>query len=192
MARHRDEERREQAFLFYKKHRCNLTKVSNEPDMPAAGTLIRWKREDNWDERLQKQRSDLSEFAGLLKAGQGLPALENDIHELKILEVLERYAGEQVELGNIKPESWKDILETLKYVSSERKLLMGKPTGRTEVQHSTTPGTPAEHKQMIEFLEEAQRIIRSYQSPVAPLSDEKIVASGKPDGSNSGSSANSS
>jgi hypothetical protein len=152
-------------YELYKKFHGNLSRVSAEPGAPSMQTLIRWKKEEGWQVALAENQSQLREFASLLTKSSGLPELENDIHQLKILDCLERYCGEAIREGSIQPQDWKDILDTLRFVSTERKLLTGKPTGRTETLHSVTPENRHE---LYKLVEEAQRIIRKYGQQITP------------------------
>lgn len=124
--------RRDRALLLYWRFGKNLSAVAKEPGMPQLSTLSVWKNEENWDERVEQLQE---KFRGILSVQEGLTdklEFEEDIENYKFLTVLKQLAATAITTGII-PSNYKEVLETLKFVFEQERLMMGRPTDHKKV-----------------------------------------------------------
>lgn len=124
-----DLDRRRQAFRLMARYR-NMLQVSKELNIPYA-TLQRWAKEEDWDQKLKDRQARLQGSLDVLRRAQNNLILEDQVNELKILEHLETMIHEILLNEEARPSSWRDVVETMKFVFQEKRLLLGEPTERT-------------------------------------------------------------
>ena len=124
-----DVDRRRQAFRLYVRYQ-NLMQVSKETNIPYA-TLMRWKDEEDWEQKIKDRQGRLQGSLDILKKAQDNLILQDQVNELKLLEHLETTIHEILLSEEVRPSSWKDVVDTLKFVFQEKRLILGEPTERT-------------------------------------------------------------
>ncbi len=129
MARSKDDEKRKQAYLSYKKNR-NVAKVSEETGISAT-SLHRWKDEENWDNKLVVGQQKFSAFLDVMKQAETNELLKDDLKNFQLLDTLESIVAEKVYFEEIVPTNWNDIISTIRFVVEQKRLILGKPTAHT-------------------------------------------------------------
>lgn len=126
-----DYERHQQAYRLYIRHR-NISQVSKEIGIPVA-TLHVWKKKENWDEKAADVQARLQNALQVYERIEKNDLLDEQVTELKLLELLEKEVYNKLKDGSIKPTSWKDLITTVDFVTRRRSLITGKPTERTAI-----------------------------------------------------------
>jgi hypothetical protein len=129
MSQMQDVERRRQSFRLFARYQ-NLMQVSKELNIPYA-TLQRWSKEEDWPQRLKDRQTRLTGSLEVLQKAQNNLILEDQVNELKILEHLETMIHELLINEEVRPSSWKDVVDTMKFVFTEKRLILGEPTERS-------------------------------------------------------------
>lgn len=124
-----DIDRRRQCFRLYVRYQ-NLMQVSKETNVPYA-TLQRWKDEEDWEQKIKDRQNRLQGSLDILKKAQDNLILADQVNELKLLEHLETMIHEILLNEEVRPSSWKDVVDTMKFVFQEKRLILGEPTERT-------------------------------------------------------------
>jgi hypothetical protein len=135
MAKQPDLERRRNAYRLYLRCR-NLLQVSRELDIPSA-TLHAWKKQENWDAKISRDQELLTQARASIARAQQNAETAEQINELKLLDFLEGKVGELLVTEAISPTSWKDVLDTLKFVGHQRRLITGEPTENNVLETSS-------------------------------------------------------
>lgn len=151
--RKKDRERREYCFQLYRKVQ-NLNHISRETGI-AVTTLWRWAQEEKWDDKVLAFQEELQKHTQLLEDAKKSTELEQEVRELSFLKFLEKIIFDKIAGGELQPESWKDVLDTLKYIDNQRRLITGQPT-----QVVKTQSLSVEKVQQIESGEMDERIRR--------------------------------
>jgi hypothetical protein len=124
-----DVHRRRQAFRLYVRYQ-NLLQVSKELGIPYP-TLHGWYKEEHWDQQLKDRQERLRGSVDVIKKAQDNLILQDQISELKLLEHLEVTVHNLMLNEEVRPSNWKDVIDTLKFVFQEKRLILGEPTERT-------------------------------------------------------------
>jgi len=125
-------ERREQAVQLYRKI-GSISGVSREPGMPRTPTLFRWAKEDRWEERNKEIQNQVSKYVEAIEIAKRDTHVKEDLQEMEFLKMLEKIVAEKIISGEVLPRTWREVIETLKFINEEKRLLTGRPTSRTEV-----------------------------------------------------------
>jgi hypothetical protein len=123
-----DLERRRQAFRLYVRYQ-NLLQVSKELAIPYT-TIHNWYKEEQWGQKLKDRQMRLQGSIDVIKKAQDNLILEDQVSELKLLEHLETTVHNIMLTDEVRPSNWKDVIETLKFVFQEKRLILGEPTQR--------------------------------------------------------------
>lgn len=123
---------REQAFRLYKKYR-DLKKIAEYPGMPDISILKIWKEEDNWDERLADIEERLKIWDSFLKKMEEDSILRDDVFYLLLLNKLMETTIRAIIERNLEPTSWKEAIDTIKFIYEQKRLLLGRPQIKAEV-----------------------------------------------------------
>jgi len=160
--------KREQAFQLYKKLK-NLKAVSEVPGMPSYSVLLKWKEEDNWDERIEKTQEKLEKWELILSRLENDSLLKDDVFHLMLLNnLLERTLRAIIE-KDLEPSSWKEAMETLKMIFEQKRLLLGRATSKSEVDIDFTG---MDEYEIRETLRKINELLQSAGSPHTP--EEKV------------------
>jgi len=160
--------KREQAFQLYKKLK-NLKAVSEVPGMPSYSVLLKWKEEDNWDERIEKTQEKLEKWELILSRLENDSLLKDDVFHLMLLNnLLERTLRAIIE-KDLEPSSWKEAMETLKMIFEQKRLLLGRATSKSEVDIDFTG---MDEYEIRETLRRINELLQSAGSPYTP--EEKV------------------
>jgi len=160
--------KREQAFQLYKKLK-NLKAVSEVPGMPSYSVLLKWKEEDNWDERIEKTQEKLEKWELILSRLENDSLLKDDVFHLMLLNnLLERTLRAIIE-KDLEPSSWKEAMETLKMIFEQKRLLLGRATSKSEVDIDFTG---MDEYEIRETLRKINELLQSAGSPYTP--EEKV------------------
>jgi len=160
--------KREQAFQLYKKLK-NLKAVSEVPGMPSYSVLLKWKEEDNWDERIEKTQEKLEKWELILSRLENDSLLKDDVFHLMLLNnLLERTLRAIIE-KDLEPSSWKEAMETLKMIFEQKRLLLGRATSKSEVDIDFTG---MDEYEIRETLRRINELLQSAGSPHTP--EEKV------------------
>ena len=160
--------KREQAFQLYKKLK-NLKAVSEVPGMPSYSVLLKWKEEDNWDERIEKTQEKLEKWELILSRLENDSLLKDDVFHLMLLNnLLERTLRAIIE-KDLEPSSWKEAMETLKMIFEQKRLLLGRATSKSEVDIDFTG---MDEYEIRETLRKINALLQSAGSPHTP--EEKV------------------
>jgi len=168
--------KREQAFQLYKKLK-NLKAVSEVPGMPSYSVLLKWKEEDNWDERIEKTQEKLEKWELILSRLENDSLLKDDVFHLMLLNnLLERTLRAIIE-KDLEPSSWKEAMETLKMIFEQKRLLLGRATSKSEVDIDFTGMDEYEIRETLRKINELLQAAGSPHTPeekVKKLVEEKI------------------
>jgi len=160
--------KREQAFQLYKKLK-NLKAVSEVPGMPSYSVLLKWKEEDNWDERIEKTQEKLEKWELILSRLENDSLLKDDVFHLMLLNnLLERTLRAIIE-KDLEPSSWKEAMETLKMIFEQKRLLLGRATSKSEVDIDFTG---MDEYEIRETLRKINALLQAAGSPHTP--EEKV------------------
>jgi len=134
MAKQPDLARRKDAYRLYLRCR-NKLQVSRELGIPAA-TLHVWAKEEHWDVKIARDQELLTQARSALSRAEQNADTADQVNELKLLDWLEGKVSEKLITEEITPNSWKDVLDTLKFVSHQRRLITGEPTENNAIETS--------------------------------------------------------
>lgn len=121
--------RRDKAFRLYAQYK-NMSKVSKELKIPTQ-TLLVWKKQEKWDEKLAQLREKLKGQMEILQKAEDNFVIERDLQKIKLIEILEEEVAKAIEEKKVVIEKWQDVIKTLEFTTKERRLLLGEPTDRT-------------------------------------------------------------
>lgn len=130
IARPKDTERRKEAFKLYR-GRNTLSSIAEELGVTQP-TLSKWKVEDGWDDKIEKLQGMLKARLSIKEQSNNTIILEEDEKQLGILTSLEDMILEKICSEEIEPTSWSDVVSTIRLVNEQRRLILGKPTVKTE------------------------------------------------------------
>lgn len=112
-------ERAEQGYLLYRAHRV-IKKVADLLEVDPS-TVSNWKTKYSWDERLKEEDNILEQGIDIFKKSNILFSYDSELAELKKLkEILDAC----LVLDNIRPKSWKDVLDTYLRLCTRRDQLL--------------------------------------------------------------------
>lgn len=162
MTKKNDEKRREEAFRTYLRL-GSLNATAKELGM-STPQLVRWAKEGNWEERSRLLKKQLTFHFNALKLAQESELTRLQLVELQFLEYLQTIISEKIISGAIQPKTWKDILDTQKFVLSEMRLLLGMPTSIAKVESKSTPAQNPPDEQidkdtLRKLIEEAHEVL---------------------------------
>jgi hypothetical protein len=160
------EDLKEKAFQLYRQKR-NCLAVSREPGMPPSSTIYEWKKSERWDERINNCQEQLQTFLKAVDSARNPEMLADDLARWEFLNKLEGLVSRLVTEGSVKPKTWRDLLETLKFIYSERRYSIGKPVSTTETRLKIDISKFLEQlpdEQIQTSLEVLERIVRTYPS----------------------------
>ncbi len=109
----------------------NLNEVSRQLGIPTP-TLHTWKKEDDWDGKMERNKVLLANAQQVLVNAESHLQVAESVTELRLLEFLEGKIAELLLTEDVRPANWKDVLDTLKFIRTERRMLTGEPTSRQE------------------------------------------------------------
>ena len=156
--------KREQAFQLYKKLK-NLKAVSEVPGMPSYSVLLKWKEEDNWDERIERTKEKLEKWEFILSRLENDSLLKDDVFHLMLLNnLLERTLRAIIE-KDLEPSSWKEAMETLKMIFEQKRLLLGRATSKSEIDIDFTS---MEEHEIRETMRKINELLQGVSSPYTP------------------------
>ena len=156
--------KREQAFQLYKKLK-NLKAVSEVPGMPSYSVLLKWKEEDNWDERIERTKEKLEKWEFILSKLENDSLLKDDVFHLMLLNnLLERTLRAIIE-KDLEPSSWKEAMETLKMIFEQKRLLLGRATSKSEIDIDFTS---MEEHEIRETMRKINELLQGVSSPYTP------------------------
>ena len=156
--------KREQAFQLYKKLK-NLKAVSEVPGMPSYSILLKWKEEDNWDERIERTKEKLEKWEFILSKLENDSLLKDDVFHLMLLNnLLERTLRAIIE-KDLEPSSWKEAMETLKMIFEQKRLLLGRATSKSEIDIDFTS---MEEHEIRETMKKINELLQGVSSPYTP------------------------
>lgn len=169
MGKPQDINRRRQAFRLYCRYH-NLLQVSKELGVPYP-TLHVWYKEEGWDQQVKDRQVRLQGSVDVLKKAQDNLVLEDQISELKLLEHLEVTVHNILLNEEARPNSWKDVIDTLKFVFQEKRLILGEPTERTI---NTIETSAMSEKDLDNAIEDLKKLTRGViPAPLPPTEDDK-------------------
>ena len=162
--------KREQAFQLYKKLK-NLKAVSEIPGMPSYATLLKWKEEDNWDERIEKTKEKLEKWEMILSKLESDSLLKDDVAHLLLLNNLLERTVKAIIDKDLEPTSWKEAIDTLKMIFEQKRLLLGRATSKSEIDFDFTG---LDEYEIRETLRKINELLQGIPLPKSP--EEKIKA----------------
>lgn len=124
--------KREQAFQLYKKL-GSVKQIAELPGMPSYNTLLKWKEEDKWDERIKESQQKLQEWEFILSKLENDSLLKDDVMHLMLLNKLLEKTIKAIVIKDLEPQTWKEAMETLKIIFEQKRILLGRSTSKTEV-----------------------------------------------------------
>lgn len=133
MGRKKDTDKRKLAFRMFRKAgiTSKLTTIAEELGV-SAPLISQWKKEDMWDEKIEKTQAIMRTRLKVTEQIEDSNMLMEDELYLNSLRELEAIVLEKVYTGEIEPMSWSDVTGTVKLANEQRRLILGKPTTRTE------------------------------------------------------------
>jgi len=133
IGRQKDFKKRREAFNVYRRLRT-IKETSVETGIDQA-QLSRWKKEDEWDKKLQAISADVRGKMGLDQLEKdsevSLASVQDQIH-LQRLNELAVMGLQAIEDGTVEFEKMSEVLRVLKDLAYERRMIEGEPTERTE------------------------------------------------------------
>jgi predicted transcriptional regulator len=130
MGRKKDTDKRKVAFRLYRKE-TKLATIADELGV-SAPLISQWKKEDSWDDKMEKTQAIMRTRMKVTEQIEDSGMLMEDELYLNSLRELEQIVLEKVYTGEIEPVSWSDVTSTIKLANEQRRLILGKPTSRTE------------------------------------------------------------
>jgi len=154
--------KREQAFQLYKKL-GSLKAVAELPGMPGYSTLLKWKEEDKWDERIEKMQEKLAKWEVILSKLENDSLLKDDVAHLMLLDKLLEKTIRAIVEKDLEPSSWKEAMETLKMIFEQKRLLLGRATSKSEIDLDFTS---MEEKEIRQTLRKINEILQGFSNPI--------------------------
>ena len=130
MGRKKDTDKRKLAFRLYRKQ-TKLNQIAEEIGV-SPPLVSQWKKEDDWDAKMEKTQAIMRTRMKVVEQSEESNMLMEDELYLNSLRELEAIVLEKVYTGEIEPVSWSDVTNTVKLANEQRRLILGKPTTRTE------------------------------------------------------------
>lgn len=159
---------REQAFRLYRKFR-DLKKVANYPGMPDIEILKIWKEEDDWDGRIEEIEGKLEVWNSLLKKLEEDSILRDDVFYLMLLNKLLEVTIRAIVEKGLEPASWKEAIETIKLIYDQKRLLLGRPQLKAEIDL-----TGMSEEELRKYLKEFHQLLASRTQTVQSITEEII------------------
>ena len=144
---------REEAFSHYKKL-GSVKAISEIPSMPDYKTLLRWKDEDKWDERISKTQENLQKWEGVLAKIESDSIVKDDVAHLMLLNFIFEKAIRSAIEKDLEPSTWKEFLDTMKMVFEQKRLLMGRAGSKAEFSIDFTSMDETEVRETIKKINE--------------------------------------
>ena len=144
---------REEAFSHYKKLK-SVKAISEIPSMPDYKTLLRWRKEDKWDERLEQTQKNLQKWEGVLAKIESDSIVKDDVAHLMLLNFIFEKAIRSVIEKDLEPSTWKEFLDTMKMVFEQKRLLMGRAGSKAEFSIDFTSMDETEVRETIKKINE--------------------------------------
>ena len=160
---------REEAFSYYKKL-GSVKAVSDIPSMPDYKTLLRWKEEDKWDERIKKSQENLQKWESVLAKIETDSIVKDDVAHLMLLNFIFEKAVRAAIEKDLEPSTWKEFLDTMKMVFEQKRLLMGRAGSKAEF---SIDFTSMDEKEVRETITKINEILGAMAS--GPNSPEEKV-----------------
>jgi len=126
-------ERRQRAFELWRRL-GSLSAVAKVPGMPPIQTLSKWKKQDKWEERRNEIQDLVRSQVEVLDEIKKSLSAEEDVKQLNFLRYLEMKVADVIIKGKVDIQTWRDVLETIRLIQNEKRLILGEPTQRSEVQ----------------------------------------------------------
>jgi len=126
-------ERRQRAFELWRRL-GSLSAVAKVPGMPPIQTLSKWKKQDKWEERRNEIQDLVRSQVEVLDEMKKSLSAEEDVKQLNFLRYLEMKVADVIIKGKVDIQTWRDVLETIRLIQNEKRLILGEPTQRSEVQ----------------------------------------------------------
>ena len=127
------DDRRERALMLYWRSGKNLSSVSREEGMPNISTLSLWKKEDEWDNKVIELQEKFKEILSTEKSLIDRLEFSEDLENYQFVMALKRLAADGITTSGLVPTSYKEILDTLKFVFEQERLMTGRPTDRKQI-----------------------------------------------------------
>ncbi len=164
MGRKKDTDKRKLAFRMFRKAgpTPKLTSIADELGV-SAPLISQWKKEDLWDEKVLKTQSIMRTRMKVTEQVEDSGMLMEDELYLNTLRELEALVLEKVYTGEIEPISWSDVTNTVKLANEQRRLILGKPTTRTETTISVEI-SGLDNDELNKRLAETQRAVALLES----------------------------
>lgn len=161
MGRKKDIDKRKVAFKLYRKN-TKLSTIAEELGV-SAPLISQWKKEDSWDEKVEKTQSIMRTRLKVTEQIEDSNMLMEDELYLNSLRELESLVLEKVYTGEIEPVSWSDVINTVKLANEQRRLILGKPTSKVETTISVEI-SGLNNDELDKRLKETQRAVALLES----------------------------
>lgn len=155
--------KREEAFRLYKKLR-SVKAVSEIDGMPSYQTLLKWKEEDEWDKRIEETQKKLEKWDSILAKLEQDSLLKDDLGQLMLLNVLLEKTLKTIIEKDLEPTSWKEALDTLKFIFDQKRLLFGRTQSRSTIEIDITQ---LEEKEITETLRKINTLLQEKGIPTS-------------------------
>jgi hypothetical protein len=123
---------REEAYRLWAKT-GNLARVSKDLKINVQ-TLTRWRNDEKWEARKARLQDKLAGQLQVMDRAKDNLVLEDAIQGIKLLGYLEEKVAEALLTERVNIESWKDVLDTMKLIQQEKRLILGEPTSRNAIE----------------------------------------------------------
>ncbi len=132
MARQPDLQTREDAYRLWAKI-GNASKVAKEMKINIQ-TIHVWKKQDRWEERKARMQDKLAGQLQVMERAKENLVLDDAIQGIKLLSYLEEEVAKALITERVVIQSWKDVIDTMKFIQGEKRMILGEPTSRTEIE----------------------------------------------------------
>jgi len=149
-------ERRQRAFELWRRL-GSLSAVAKVPGMPPIQTLSKWKKQDKWEERKNEIQDLVRSQVEVLDEIKKSLSAEEDVKQLNFLKYLEMKVADVIIKGKVDIQTWRDVLETIRLIQNEKRLILGEPTQRSEVMVKIKEMSDEELEEQIKRKEELLR-----------------------------------
>jgi transposase-like protein len=129
MSKLSDPRKREEAFALYCRYR-DMDLVASEFDVTTQ-TVYNWRREDKWDAKLNDLTTRFSGMMSVLQRAEKDLIVADWFSELRLLEFLELQAGQAIAIDGLRPKTWNESLNTLKFVMERKDKLFERAKRKT-------------------------------------------------------------
>lgn len=119
----RDLSVRRHAFQLYIKT-GNVSEVARQLNLKRH-TVYAWSLEDRWDERLAEIQQKLQVHLDSVRRFEDNAVLRLYFQELQFLDYLQEQVSEKFITGEIQPTTWKELMDTQKFILERRERLLG-------------------------------------------------------------------